>query len=291
MIRVKDKKSRPPVAQRVYLIIFFIIFLVYGATLLYPFIWSFINAGKTGLEYVQNSFALPKTYLFENFVSAFTHLEYNNVNFLEMYWNSIWMTSLNVLVNVGASALVAYAMSKYRFPGKTLLYAIAIFVQTVPIVGSGAAKYKFYAEFGFLDNPALWWLNWLSGFDFAFVVLLGYFNSISWEYAESAFMDGATDFQVFTKIMIPQAKAAIGSLMITSFIGAWDDYSASLLYMKSYPTAALGIYTFQTESRYLANSMPLLFAAVILVAIPAIVLYACSQKMVITNVAVGGLKG
>ena len=290
-IKRKSKLNRVPASQKVFVTVFFFIFLIYGFTLTYPLIWSVVNAGKTGLEYVENSFAWPAKYLFENFISAFKNLEYNDISFLEMYWNSIWMSTVCVVVNIMSSALVAYVMSKYRFPGKTVLYAIAIFIQVIPILGSSAARYKFYADFGFLDNPAIWWLNWLSGFDFAFIVLLGYFNSISWEYAESAFMDGASDFKVFYKIMLPQARGSIGALMITNFVGAWSDYSTSLMYMKSYPTAALGIYTFQTESRYLGNSMPLLFCAVILTAVPTIILYACSQKMIITNVSVGGLKG
>ena len=290
-INRKKKINRSPVAMRVYLIIFFVIFLIYGFTLTYPLLWSLLNAGKTGIEYIQAPFALPKSYIFSNFINAFKNLVYNDVNFLEMYWNSIWMTTGTVVASVFSSSLVAYVMSKYKFPGKKILFAIAIFVQVVPIVGSGAAKYKFFAEFGFLDNPALFWLTWLSGFDFAFLVLYGYFNSISWGYAESAFMDGATHFTVFAKVMLPQARGAMGALMITSFVGAWNDYNTPLLYMKKYPTAALGIYAFRTESLYLGNSMPLMFAAIIMTIIPSIVLYACSQKMILENVSVGGLKG
>lgn len=287
----KNKINRPPVSERIYLLVFFLIFLVYGATLVYPLIWALMNAGKTGIEYIEAPFALPTSYLFQNFVKAFSNLIYNGVSFLEMYWNSIWMSTVQVVASVMSSALVAYVMSKYKFPGKKVLYAIAIFIQVVPIVGSGAAKYKFLAETGLLDNPWLYWLSWLNGFDFNFLVLLGYFNSISWGYAESAFMDGATDFQVFRRIMLPQAKGAVGALMLTTFVSVWDDYSTSLLYMKSYPTAALGIYAFRTESLYLGNSMPLMFAAIILTIVPAIVLYACSQKMILENVSVGGLKG
>lgn len=290
-IKTKSKINRPPLAERTYLIIFFLIFLAYGSTLVYPLVWALLNAGKTGIEYIAAPFALPTSYLFENFVNAFSNLIYNGVSFFEMYWNSIWMSSVRVVASVTASALVAYVMSKYRFPGKNVLFAIAIFIQVVPIVGSGAAAYKFLAETGLLDNPWLYWLSWLNGFDFTYLVLLGYFNSISWEYAESAFMDGATDFQVFRKIMLPQARGAIGALSLTTFVSVWDDYSTSLLHLKSYPTAALGIYAFRTESLYLGNSMPLMFAAIILTIVPAIVLYACSQKLILENVSVGGLKG
>lgn len=292
MKRFKEKRiNQPSMSQKIFLKLFFAIFLIYGITLAYPFVWAMINAGKTGMEYVNDSFGLAESYVWRNFIDAFTNIKHNNVDFFHMFFNSIWMSILCVFANVGASSLVAYVMAKYHFPGKTALYAVAIFIQVVPIVGAGASKYKFLSETGLLDNPTLFWLTWAAGFDFAFVVLYGYFRSVSWEYAEAAFMDGASDFRVFLRVMMPQARGAIASLMILNFITAWNDYNTPLLYMKSYPTMALGIYMFQEESRFMANSMPLLFAAVIIATIPVIIIFACTQDMIMTNVTAGGLKG
>jgi ABC-type glycerol-3-phosphate transport system permease component len=91
--------------------------------------------------------------------------------------------------------------------------------------------------------------------------------------------------------MIPMAKPSIVSLMILGVIGMWGDYATSLFYMKDYPQIGLGIYMFQTESRFLANSMPTLFAAIIITIIPVLVVFSLTQKMIMTNVTAGGLKG
>ena len=290
-LKKRTKKRQLPVAHRAYLAVFFVIFLIYGATLLYPFIWALINAGKTSIEYVENSFNLPEKYLFQNFIDAFTNLKHNEIPFIQMLFNSLWMAVVKVTAHIIAASMAAYVVAKYRFPGKTFIFSLAIFIQVIPVVGAEAARYKFYATFGFLDNPALFWMVWASAFSFQFIVLYGTFQSISWSYAEAAFMDGASNFQVFRSVMLPQAKGAIGSLMILDFITAWSDYQTSLLYMKKYPTTALGIFTFQTESRFMANSMPLMFAAIIINVVPIIILFICFQKTILTNVTAGGLKG
>ena len=104
-------------------------------------------------------------------------------------------------------------------------------------------------------------------------------------------MDGCGNWKLFTRIMVPMAKPSIVSLMILNLITMWGDYNTSLLYMKSYPSVALGIYMFQEESRFMANSMPTLLAAIIISVIPVLVLFATNQKMIMTNVPAGGLKG
>lgn len=276
---------------KVFLTAFFVIFVVYGGALLYPLIWAVINAGKTGTDYYNNSFNIQNYYLFENFKNAFTGISHNNVNLITMFFNSVWMSMLCVFANVGACSLTAYVMAKYRFPFKSGLYAIAIIIQIVPIIGTEAARYKFMYEIGMLNNPFLIWLSWASGFGFAFIVLYGFFKSISWSYAEAAFMDGCSNFQVFYKIMLPQAKPAILSLMILNFISAWNDFYTPLIYMKDYPTMSLGIYIFGTESRFAANSTTLLFAAIIIAMIPVLLIFAFAQKMIMSNVTAGGLKG
>ena len=287
----KNKLQQRTMGEKSFLAIFLVIFLVYGFTLLYPLLWALINAGKTGLDYFENSFNIPSYYLLRNFLDAFTNIEHNGTRFLGMLWNTTWMSITAPLVGTAVSAMASYVVAKYNFPFRNLIFNIAIFIQVVPIVGSGAAAYKFYFETGILDNPALYWLTWASGFGFCFVAMYGYFKSISWEYAEAAIMDGCGNWKIFYKIMVPMARPALVAHFILGFIATWGDYNTSLLYMKSYPTVALGIYLFQEEARFMANSMPLMFAAIIISIIPIILVFIFNQKTIMTNVTAGGLKG
>ena len=100
------------------------------------------------------------------------------------------------------------------------------------IIGSGPAAYKMIDAFGMINNPWTIWLSWASGFDFAFIVFYGAFNGISQTYSEAAKLDGAGDFTVFVKIILPQAFPCIVAIMIQQAMGVWNNYSRSMIYLR-----------------------------------------------------------
>ena len=296
MIKTKtpaQNKIKAMKSEKVFLWVFFAIFALYGLTLIAPAFWTLYSSLKTGYDYYDSFFSFPKigNFQWQNYATAFTAITYNNTPFYMMFVNSLWLALVMVAVNIGASTLTAYAMAKFRFPCKTLLYSIAIFIQVVPIIGTGGARYKFYYNAGLINNPLLIWLSWAGGFDFAFIVLYGYFKSISSTYMEAAAIDGASNLRVMFRIMLPQAIPAIVSLMILNFITAWNDYGTPLMYLSKFPTMAVGLYIFATESNFLPNSTPTYLAAVVFAMIPPIIIFAFTQKIVMNNVTAGGLKG
>lgn len=292
--RAKPYKIKPQNGTKFFLNLFLAIFIIYGLTLILPVIWLFLNSLKTLRGYqTGNSFSMPDfgNLQWVNFRYAFKEIKYDETSFFGMFFNSVWISLLTIFVNVGSSTLTAYALARYRFPGKTFLYSLAIIVQVVPIIGTGGAAYKFMASLGMVNNPLTIWLSWAGGFDFSFVVLYGYFRSISGQYAESAEIDGASQLRVMFQIMLPQALPAIASLMILNFITAWNNYSMPMIYMPKYPTLALGIFSFEKISPFLKNGIPVYFCSVLLSMVPVLVIFSLTQKMIMTNVTAGGLKG
>jgi ABC-type glycerol-3-phosphate transport system permease component len=79
--------------------------------------------------------------------------------------------------------------------------------------------------------------------------------------------------------------------MILNFITAWNNYQTPMLYMPKFPTLALGIFSFEKISPFLKNGIPVYFCSVILSMIPVLIIFSCTQKMIMTNVTAGGLKG
>ena len=289
----KENRLQAQKGTTVFLYAFLAVFIIYGATLIAPVLWILWNSLKTGEAFYESSFVAPDfaNLQWQNFKNAFIEIEFNNTNFIMMFFNSVWMSGLKVAVSLIASTLTAYALARFRFPCKSLLYSIAIVIQVVPIIGTGGATYKFLFQAGMINNPALIWLAWAGGFDFSFIVLYGYFKSISGTYAEAANIDGASQFTVMLKIMLPQAIPAIASLAIMNFITAWNDYQTPMLFMRNYPTMALGIYSFKNSSSWLSNGTPVYFCAVLIAMLPVCIIFACTQKMIMTNVTAGGLKG
>ena len=267
-----------------------ILFFLYSLTLVYALVWAFLSSLKTNSEFFNYPFELPKNWIFANYSKAFVELKINDNNLFNMFLNSIWLAGMGTLLSVLSSTVTGYIIAKYKFRGRNFIYAVAIFVQVIPIVGGLPARYKFMTEVGMRNNPILILLNDLGGFDFAFLVLYAFFRAVSWNYAEAAYIDGAKDFTVFVKVMMPQAIPAMVAMFILSFIGRWNDYMTPFLYMDQYPTIALGLYRFQVMQTYRSN-IPVLFAGVILSIIPIFALFIPFQKPLMENTVAGGLKG
>jgi ABC-type glycerol-3-phosphate transport system permease component len=90
--------------------------------------------------------------------------------------------------------------------------------------------------------------------------------------------------------MLPQAMPSIIALSILSFIGTWNDYMTPFLYLKNWPTLALGIYQFDTMQQYRSN-VPIYYCGVLMSMVPILILFCCMQKTIMENTVAGGLKG
>ncbi|MBQ8685340.1 MAG: carbohydrate ABC transporter permease [Clostridia bacterium] len=272
-------------------VVFLIFYIVMAFLHIMPLGWSLMSSVKTGEEFFANSFGLPTAIHLDNYIRVFKEFTYRQYNYLDMLWNSLWMLVVGVVVEVLASALLAYPLARFRFPGRSFIYTVVIFANTIPIIGAGPAKFKLMSALGFVNNPWLIWISWANAFDFAFIVFYGNFKGISMTYSEAAKMDGAGNLRVLFQIIFPQAFPCIAAISITSAINVWNNYSTVMIYMREYPNLAYGLYLFNTAANYVADSKPIYFAATIISCIPVIVLYACNQKLILTNVTAGGLKG
>lgn len=239
-----------------------------------------------------DSFSLTKDWQFVNYARVFNgEFNYNQVPYVGLLINSLWMVVLRVFVNVASSAMLAYAIARFRFPGKEFLYVVVIFVNTIPVIGSGPAAFKLLSRLDMVNNPLTIWLSWASGFDFAFIVLYGYFKGVSPAYSEAAYIDGAGELKTFFKIILPQVVPCLVAIMITQAIGVWNDYGTVMIYLTETPNLAYGLYMFNTTSMYIEESTPIYFSAAVISAIPIIVLYTCTQNLILKNMTAGGLKG
>jgi len=290
MRNILSKKSTT--SEIITAIIFLILFVMIAIVCIYPLFWAFNNSLKTFDEYSENNFILTKSWDFYNYYKVFNGtFQYNGVTYLGMLYNSLWILVVRVFVNIASSLMLAYAIARFEFPGRNFLYAVVIFANTIPIIGSGPATFKLLNSLNMVENPTTIWLSWAGGFDFAFIVLYGYFKGISPSYSESAYVEGAGELRVFFSIILPQVVPCVVAIMITQAIGVWNDYSTVMIYLRTRPNLAYGLYMFNTESIYISNSKPIYFAAAVISALPVIVLYACTQKLILTNMTAGGLKG
>ena len=295
MTKLKFKKQ--PISVKVIYIVFFVMFLLFAVIYLYPLIWAFLNSMKSMKEYSTNSLTMPTDWLWSHYLDVFTEFRAVPVSggepfkYMDMLFNSLWILVVKVFVNVASSMLLAYALARVRFPGSKFLYALVIFANTIPIIGAGPAAYRLAMDLNMVNNPMTVWLMWAGGFDFAFIVLYGYFKGVSPSYSESAKMDGANNWTIFTKVILPQVTPCLAAIAITQATGVWNDYSTPMIYMRDYPNLAYGMYLFQDNKFLVKDPMPIYFAAAVISCLPIIILYTCSQNLILNNMTTGGLKG
>jgi ABC-type glycerol-3-phosphate transport system permease component len=118
--------------------------------------------------------------------------------------------------------------------------------------------------------------------------MYGAFKGISNSYAESAEIDGAGEYTIFFKIILPQILPIVLALGVENFVARWNDYTTSQINLPSYPTIAYGMFLFQSD---ITTEKTVYFASLILASIPGVALYGIFQNFIIKNVSVGGIKG
>lgn len=290
-IRRKTKAVADSLQLRIVKVIMFVLFFLYAASLIFPFIWIILNMFKTNQEFFANVWAWPKN-IQNGWINLSTALNRTMMgsSIWEMTLRSLWVSIVATFVSLLSASTVAYVVAKYKFFGRNVLYILAIIVMVVPTVGSTSATYKLIGDLGLFDNPLALLLLYSGGFGFQFLLLYGVFRSISWTYAEAAYVDGANDFLIFFRIMLPMAVSSLVPLGVLNFIGFWNDYFTPFLYLKSQPTLAVGLQAFVNQMEYDAN-WPALFALMLFSMLPVIILFIVFQKQIMSNITTGGLKG
>ena len=290
----KRKKS---VSRNVVFTIAFVLLLLYTLYVLFFFVFAFVCATKTdNSRYTQDKindrlFSFGGGFNLKNFITAFDQLEtvVQDCSFGNMLWNSVWRTVTSSVLSIMASSMVCYILVFYRSKMTKFVYNLGLFVSVLPVYGSAGSSYRLLYNLGLINNPLNMFLS-VTLYGGYFFYMYAFFKSLSWDYAEAAFVDGAGHFAVFFKIMFPMALPSVSALFIMSFIAGWNDYESTLLHMNKYPNLAYGVYAFSENQKYVAN-MPGLFAGVLITLIPVLILFFIFQNTIMEKVHLGGLKG
>lgn len=284
-MKQRVKKSRGDV---ILMWVMFVIFLLYAISILFPFLWCLLNSFKTTKDFLYNVNGFPTKWTFANWKDSFTLTIDNNVTIPMMYLNSVILTVGCTFFSLFSCSATAYVLTKYRFPGRGAIYTAAIVIMMIPTMGSMAAMYRLYNDIGLINTYIGIFITAMGGFGSGFLLLYGFYQNLSWTYAEAAQLDGAGHFRIYFTIMLPMAVPALVSVGVLQAIGFWNDYFTVYMYAPAKATIAYGIQRISSEA---GINMPRVFAAMMLSIIPVLVVFACFQKVMMRNLSVGGIKG
>ncbi len=204
-------------------------------------------------------------------------------------FNSLAVSVLHMLLTVAVASAAAYALARMEFPGRNLLFGVLIATLFVPGFIFFMPNYLTMSTLGWLDS---YWALVVPGAAGAFGVffLRQFFLSIPRELEESALIDGANSWTIFTRIVLPLSKPGLVTLAVLSFLGAWNDFvwPVFVLFSPNKMTLAPGLATLQGAY---TTDYPVVMAGATVAAVPVLILYVVVQRYVIEGVANSGLKG
>lgn len=288
-----ETKSRPSAGDIVYKILVTAGILLFSLSFLFVLVWMFCNSIRPQKSYFNNVLAFwnLKGATFDNYVKIFT-TKYSSakITMFGMLKNSLVLIAVCTGLQAIIPVITGYVVARYKTRLGAIAVQLVIVSMVVPAIGSTASTYAFMSAIKLKDKWLGIFLMNAGGLGFGMLLYKNYFSSISWEYAESAFLDGAGNLRVFFSIMYPQALPLIVSMAILNVIGLWNDYMTPYLFLNSKPTVALGVYSIQTRAEQ-SGAMPQAFAAMTFMTVFVLAIYAGFSKTIMSSMSVGGLKG
>lgn len=289
----REIKSRLHAGDVVYKILVTAGILLFSLSFAFVLVWMLCNSVRPQKSYFNDVLAFwnLKGATFDNYVRIFT-TKYGTakITMFGMLKNSFILIIVCTALQAIVPVITGYVAARYKTKLGAVAVQLVIISMVVPAIGSTASTYSFMSAIKLKDKWLGIFLMNAGGLGFGMLLYKNYFSSISWEYAESAFLDGAGNLRVFFSIMYPQALPLIVSMAILNVIGLWNDYMTPYLFLNSKPTVALGVYSIQTRAER-NGAMPQAFAAMTFMTIFVLIIYAAFSKTIMSSMSVGGLKG
>lgn len=251
---------------------------------LFPLYWLFTSSLKNSSDVVKMPPDwFPKTITFSNYVDVF-----NNQPAFRWAFNSIFVSLVSTIALIIVSCLAAYAFSKLKFKGKNVIFIIFISSLMVPKEVMIVPLFRIIQDLGMVNSlNGMIWPNVATAF--GVFMLKGFFDSIPDSLRESARIDGASEFTVFYRIMVPMVKPGIGALFILNFVQVWNDYLWQLVVGQdeNSKTLMVGIATLMQD---LNPNFAYKMAGATVAAVPMLLIFIFFQKYFTSGISIGAVK-
>ena len=212
-------------------------------------------------------------------------------NIGRLYWNSIYISTVSMVVTVAISALAGYGLGRIRFAGRGVVYGIVLVGLTIPLQIALIPLFINLRMLGLINTPfALIGPYTAFGLAFGTYIMKGFFQGLPRELEEAARLDGAGEFRIFAWVMLPLTRPALATVAIFIFLQNWNEFLFALTFitegrMRTLPT---GIYALLSSEFY--GNYPILAASLVLFSVPVLVLYFLFQQQFIEGLTAGAVK-
>lgn len=255
-------------------------------TCLYPVLWMISSSLKTQEAIFKDISLIPSQFHFENYVLAWQQGGFGR-NFI----NSIFYTVSVVVGIVIVSSMAAYAFSRYRFPGRNILFVMFLAAMMIPIPGSFVALYVLLNKLHLRNTPIGYILCMINvGLSTSIFLLKTFFDKMPKELEDAARIDGCSKLGIWWHVALPLAKPVLAVVVVFNALNVWNEYILALIIFDSrkFMPLQVALQTFQGE---FVTNYPLLMAGLTITALPIIIVYLLMQKYIVKGVTAGALVG
>lgn len=286
--KIKKRKKHYSVGSIIWIIVKYFSLIFFSFVALLPIVSCVITAFKTEAEYQStNVMTLPSSWLnFQNFIDAFTR-----ANMGRAFINS----GIILVCVLGASILIgtqlAYVLNRFKFPGNGLIRNLFLFATLLPGIAMQVSVYQIMGGLGFINHLYGYIIMSMGTDVISIYVFIQFMENISVSLDESAYIDGASYFKIYWKIILPLLKPAIVTCMVLKGVSVYNEYYCSSLYLQDKRTlgvVATALYTFTGP---LGSKYNLICAGVLISLLPALVVFLLCQKQIYSGITAGAVKG
>lgn len=263
-----------------------------AVTMVTPFIWMLSASMKMPLDVMKLPIEwIPKYFYPDNYLKVWNigGKGARDYHFGVAYANSLKIAVINVLGSVLTSTLAGYAFAKIKFTGRNVLFLFYLATMMIPSQVTLIPKFVMFNKMGLMGTHLTLILPGLITITGTFL-MRQYFMQIPDELRESARVDGANEYMIWARIMVPIAKPSMASLAIVVFLWNWNSYLEPLVFLSNWRmyTIPLALTNFIEES---VTEYNLVMAAASSALIPAFVVFLLGQKFLVKGLVSGAVKG
>jgi multiple sugar transport system permease protein len=277
--------------SRITLVLVYVFLAAAAATWVLPILYAFGTSFKSPADFATAGFQLlPTTWVLDNYVSLIGDAA--NFPVIQWFLNSLLIATSHAALMVVVVSLAAYGYSRVKFPGRDTLFLIILAVSLFPNVVNLIPSYKVVQTLGWINNPLAMIIPGLGAVAFIFLVR-SFMAGIPRELDEAARLDGANEWTVFSRVILPTIRPVLIVVFLFAFTGSWNDFLWPLIVFNDvdrFPITA-GLLLLQNLFGNFTMTGQLM-ASAILAMIPTTLLFIFAQRYFVRSLALtSGLKG
>ena len=259
--------------------------------LLFPLYWVLITSFKTNMEaYRATPTFFPDAPTVESYIKLFTE----NNEFFVYYKNNFIVSGVTALITTCLAILAGYGLSRFHFKWNGIVVAVLLSSQMFPVVSRMISLYDLMNKMKLINTlPGLILALTAAMLPFTVMLMSSFFDSVPNAVEEAAYVDGAGYFTTMVRIILPMAKPSVVTVILFEFLSYWNEYIISMTMLtdpngpRTLPVGLLNLMKAQNAKAEYGQ----MYAGLVLVMVPVLILYMCVQKKLTQGMTLGGLKG